>query len=193
MVRQVQWSQMGPDARAHALDKVRRFTRLIDARVPGRERPGVLKVVDEHGKERALFIHQVVAVQRLLLKEDRGEARVLLEEPGVFEAHQFFEQSAGELSTRIADFLSKHATATPAAKRALAKSSLSQYIRARGDIWYVYRCAHCCSALPFHHQSQYTHTQYSTHTHNLHIHRPKLTSPKMYYDNIGANVGSNVK
>ena len=68
MVRQIQWSQMGPDARVHALDKVRRFTRLIDARVPGRERPGVLRVVDAHGKERTLFIHQVVAVQRLLLK-----------------------------------------------------------------------------------------------------------------------------
>ena len=68
MVRQLQWSQMGPDARARALDKVRRFMRLIDARVPGRERPGVLKVVDAHGKERTLFIHQVVAVQRLLLK-----------------------------------------------------------------------------------------------------------------------------
>lgn len=59
---------MGAEAKAHALEKVQRFTKLVDARVPGRARPGVLKVVDELGKERRLFIHQVVAVQRLLLK-----------------------------------------------------------------------------------------------------------------------------
>ena len=68
MVKQTQWTKMGAEAQAQALDKVRRFTRLVDARVPGRARPGVLKVVNELGIERSLFIHQVVAVQRLLLK-----------------------------------------------------------------------------------------------------------------------------
>ena len=68
MVKQTQWTKMGAEAQAQALEKVRRFTKLVDARVPGRARPGVLKVVDELGKERSLFIHQVVAVQRLLLK-----------------------------------------------------------------------------------------------------------------------------
>ena len=68
MVHQTPWAKMNAEARVLALDKVKRFTRLIDSRVPDRARPGVLKLEDEHGNERKLFIHQVVAVQRLLLK-----------------------------------------------------------------------------------------------------------------------------
>ena len=69
MVEQKLWSAMTEAERTRARTKMACFTATVDARNPqNRPHAGVIRLVDEFGRERTLFHHQVVAVQRLLLK-----------------------------------------------------------------------------------------------------------------------------
>jgi superfamily II DNA or RNA helicase len=69
MVEQKRWLAMTEKERASANTKMARFTATVDSRNPeSRPLAGVIRLVDEFGSERRLYHHQVVAVQRLILK-----------------------------------------------------------------------------------------------------------------------------
>ena len=65
--------------------------------------------------------------------------RINLDEPYALVAHNFFEESSGRLTTRIATFLKEHPHVTRGAREDLKTSGLEDYIRVRGGRWYVYR------------------------------------------------------
>ena len=69
MVEQKLWSQMNEKERALTAARTAKYTSIVDSRNPNsRPHAGVVRLVDEFGKKRAFYHHQVVAVQRLLLK-----------------------------------------------------------------------------------------------------------------------------
>ena len=73
MVRQKKWSEMSPPVRERARAMVERFERSVCSETPDRPRRGIIKMRDAFGKRRRLFMHQAVAVHRLVLKNHEIE------------------------------------------------------------------------------------------------------------------------
>ena len=74
MTRQKKWSELDEPLRERARAMVRRFEQSVDAQAPGQPRSrGIVKLRDPFGARRQLYFHQVVAVQRLLLKNHQQE------------------------------------------------------------------------------------------------------------------------
>ena len=71
MTRQKKWSEMGEAVRAKAMAMAQRFERRVSSETPAVARPGIVKLRDPHGARRRLHLHQIVAVQRLLLKDNQ--------------------------------------------------------------------------------------------------------------------------
>ena len=71
MTRQKKWSEMGEAVRAKAMAMAQRFERRVSSETPAVARPGIVKLRDPHGARRRLPLHQIVAVQRLLLKDNQ--------------------------------------------------------------------------------------------------------------------------
>ena len=73
MVRQKKWSEMSPPVRERARAMVERFERSVCSETAGRPRRGIIKMRDAFGTQRRIFMHQAVAVHRLVLKNHETE------------------------------------------------------------------------------------------------------------------------
>ena len=68
MVKQKRFSAMSPEAQAQAREAVRKFSRRVCS-VSSQSGAGILKLRASDGKRRTLYVHQVVATQRLLHRQ----------------------------------------------------------------------------------------------------------------------------
>lgn len=73
MVRQKKMSEMSPPVRDRARAMLERFTQSVCSETPGRPRPGIIKMSDPFKQRRRLYLHQAVAVHRLVLKNHEIE------------------------------------------------------------------------------------------------------------------------